>query len=581
MHLLTNIVKAFYKTYRGTMGKRRRNEDDDDEDGHTERGPRGSQPADSQASYRNSQLAEDFVPDTQGSQNGEPDQEAAEDGDDQINDDGDYVIPPEVWVRIGVDQERSKYRVPPRIGRIISISNRSSFTSADWYTWLLHESPIYFYGYLPPEHFAGYLLFVRFAQMSIKKQFTPAEMNLLDETCRGFLQYYELSLYKLDYNQLHRCLPVFHSASHVPEQVRRMGPLYTATEWPMERIIRFLRQLIHSMSKPNENLEDRLALSQMLNLLPFVLPLPDIPDIHRAFDRVLQRGRFDDYEGNFDVVKFFSFALEDEMEDYYAEDGEMPVFNVLEPWFPSKYDFATHERQGRRANGPSMQDDSSDEEDGQDTTFSGNERHVMFKTELCIEFTDREKNAVCKALYEWGLISDGTFSELKTAQARRDYVEALGPKKWKTMIVTTHETAITDPSVYHSEYVNCSQGMDARQLYETHNVLYHHRNGHNQNQARYGEVQYFLTINNPRLVNIENPSADLILDSQKLCLASIKRIQHRLHESRRFIEVTDRGGRPVEIIKAASIRCLIGLLLCEEKEYILWPDGCLVTDDRK
>ncbi|RPA72135.1 hypothetical protein BJ508DRAFT_193412, partial [Ascobolus immersus RN42] len=57
--------------------------------------------------------------------------------------------------------------------------------------------------------------------------------------------------------RLHFCLPVFHAILHIAEYTRRLGPMYAQSQFPMERVVRILKGMIKSMSKPNENMANR------------------------------------------------------------------------------------------------------------------------------------------------------------------------------------------------------------------------------------------------------------------------------------------------------------------------------------
>ncbi|RPA78965.1 hypothetical protein BJ508DRAFT_211554, partial [Ascobolus immersus RN42] len=110
-------------------------------------------------------------------------------------------------------------------------------TTADWFTWTLYVSPIFFKGHLPDEHFRGYILMVRAAKLTLQKQFTDDEMDELERLWDAFSEYYEEKLYQRDFWKLNFCAPVFHAILHIAEYTRRLGPLYTSSQFPLERVI--------------------------------------------------------------------------------------------------------------------------------------------------------------------------------------------------------------------------------------------------------------------------------------------------------------------------------------------------------
>ncbi|RPA85889.1 hypothetical protein BJ508DRAFT_302276 [Ascobolus immersus RN42] len=112
---------------------------------------------------------------------------------------------------------------------------------------------------------------------------------------------------------------------------------------PIECIIRFVRKPIHSMSRPDENLKNRIYYAQMLNTLFYILPIP--PGTSHTFDRLSERGKFDDEAGNFYPIKFFTYAMEADLEEMTGliEEGfpaniNCPLFDVNELWIPSEFE---------------------------------------------------------------------------------------------------------------------------------------------------------------------------------------------------------------------------------------------------
>ncbi|RPA77931.1 hypothetical protein BJ508DRAFT_364111 [Ascobolus immersus RN42] len=153
MHLLSNISKAMYQHYIGPPG-----------------GPGQDQEYD--VVYVRVQSQAPQSPEESDSENGVDGQNADDDQlppaqPDHVN---DYVVSLEEWVRICNDQEESRRLFSPSIGNIVSITS-GRFTTADWFIWTLHQSPIYLYGLLPDVHFRGYILFVQAFKNTLQKSF--------------------------------------------------------------------------------------------------------------------------------------------------------------------------------------------------------------------------------------------------------------------------------------------------------------------------------------------------------------------------------------------------------------------------
>ncbi|RPA76543.1 hypothetical protein BJ508DRAFT_213576, partial [Ascobolus immersus RN42] len=107
--------------------------------------------------------------------------------------------------------------------------------SASWFSWILHQSLVYFYTYLPHEHFVGYSKFVQAMRLCCRRRLYPHEVRSLDRLINEFVDYVERDIYKLDMKRLHVWKPVLHQLLHVVKFIRLFGPMSLYAQWTIER----------------------------------------------------------------------------------------------------------------------------------------------------------------------------------------------------------------------------------------------------------------------------------------------------------------------------------------------------------
>lgn len=442
MHLLSNVIKAMQRHYTGQFSMTK----------SAPGAPPSQQNVQPAAARRNVQRRPtDVLGDaTQPDPNevfGESDSDDDEDPPPPQEEDGEeYVISDQEWERICADQELSRKRFPPSIGNVVPITS-GRLTTADWFTWGLHQAPIYLQGRLPEVHFKGYILLARAIKLTLQKQFSNDEMDELELLFKAFSKYYEENIYCLRYSRLHACLPVFHAILHIAEYTRRLGPLYASSQFPMERIIRIIKAMLKSMSRPNENCANRMADNECLNLLSFVAPLP--PGVGRGFHNLLETDQFSDREGKFDIGKLFQFAMREDLDIFNDEENApWPVLHVDEPWIPDGFQYAP--RRGRPlpvydsdededmndAEENQQNDDSSDDEEGHNEINTSLVEQNMALKNMTEDppFTVREQNAIISYFRTYCILPDRLDNPTTTSKELRDFLETLDPIKYKTLV---------------------------------------------------------------------------------------------------------------------------------------------------
>ncbi|RPA72155.1 hypothetical protein BJ508DRAFT_335347, partial [Ascobolus immersus RN42] len=568
MHLLSNCAKALLKHYRGDFGL----------PDVAAPGPNG------EINQDNPDIFDPLNPPLD--ENGDPLDELGVDNDveeDDLDDEDNHILDKGVWPHIARQQEASRRRIPPTaVGNIVPITKTNRYKTIDWYTWVLHQSPIFLQDLLPDVHFRGYILFVRAFQATLKKSYSNDEMDELENLWLQFSEYYETQLYKLRYKRLHYCLPIFHQILHIAEYTRRLGPMYAQSQFPMERVIRVLKAMLKSMSDPNQNMTNRMSDNEMNNLLSFLAPLP-IGTTRRTFHALLESDRFSDSERKFDIGKFFAFAMKDDIGlnrpgDREAENpvGEWANFDVDEPWIPDGFEYAPF--RGRplpRADGEEEDDDviaeMEDElEMGDVSIVDKNIALTDMMDDEKYPLSDREKDHIISHFRARDILPNYLYNADVTVQQLRDFVDSLKPTKFKTLVMAVKESAISDPIAYTVERVKCSQFKDKRAFYSYAHVQYTFRDLRGRTSTRYGEVLFFICMKQPQRPEVET-----------IELAYMRKMPHRLSENTLFVELVPQKKSPgVELVTIRQIDNIVGVLTNDDVDYIVWRDGCLAEPGR-
>ena len=129
-----------------------------------------------------------------------------------------------------IDELPSKFTTPCNVGRLpLNISsNSSSFTAAQWSTWIKIYSPVVLHGVLPSEHYRSWLLFVR-ATSILTRVVRHADIQTADSLLLMFCK-----------SVGHLCGPEYCTANmhlhlHLIDTVLDFGPLYSTWCFSFER----------------------------------------------------------------------------------------------------------------------------------------------------------------------------------------------------------------------------------------------------------------------------------------------------------------------------------------------------------
>jgi len=98
---------------------------------------------------------------------------------------------------------------------------------------------------------------------------TLTTVSLVRTKLASFLRYYEERYYRMEYDRLPVCLPVFHQVAHVADYLDIIGPMWVYSQWVMERLCGMIVQYAQNRFCANRNMEINLLLQEQRNLIPY------------------------------------------------------------------------------------------------------------------------------------------------------------------------------------------------------------------------------------------------------------------------------------------------------------------------
>jgi len=149
------------------------------------------------------------------------------DGEDEA-----YHICRQDWDDIDEDIERMVF--PTAFGD----KPRSIFTvrkAAEWRTWMKVISPVVLKGRLAEPFYSEWIRLVNAITIATDYAITTKDCQDLHGKFVRFIRHYEEAYYRYDLSRVSSCKPVFHALLHVSDSVRWLGPMWSYSQWVMER----------------------------------------------------------------------------------------------------------------------------------------------------------------------------------------------------------------------------------------------------------------------------------------------------------------------------------------------------------
>lgn len=246
--------------------------------------------------------------------------------------DDPYNIPLQLWESLSRDIVESAVTIPALFGPVLRnfLEHINQMTAAEWQQFTFLLAPVYLKDILPDEDYDEFISLVEGIQLSCDYILTKQDLTEMEERMLRFSIYYEKRYYRLEWERLKACLPVFHQILHVPQAMRWAGPMYVYSQWAMERFCGTLAGMAKSRVATNRNLSIGLTLLEQKSTLVYVI------------DHGVPESEDEDEDGNIRLAKFLTKKLENSRP---SDGGELKGIDYLLFCGPSTlHTLTTHER---------------------------------------------------------------------------------------------------------------------------------------------------------------------------------------------------------------------------------------------
>lgn len=205
---------------------------------------------------------------------------------------------PDIWKVIGDEQKMSKATYPAAFGDSFNVDTQwsSAMKAANWYTWAVQQALVYLRTALNTAEEYEILKKVMLAvELASRRVITWSEVDELEVLLNDFVEYFEINVYRRDYNRLHMCKPTYHQCGHVCTAIRMCGPMPVYWQFKMEEkcgmlgintysplsffedflsngFLFFNTGIAHSKRYPNESLFLVIFIQEMLKMVPYIIP---------------------------------------------------------------------------------------------------------------------------------------------------------------------------------------------------------------------------------------------------------------------------------------------------------------------
>jgi len=183
----------------------------------------------------------------------------------------DYVMPKACVAIIGREIACARRTVPRARARALrnNYLHHRSYKAADWMYWLHSSAEVLLVGRNPEFSYDIFMSLCRACRLLMRPTgLTPAELAAVDADLKHFVRGYYASIYRGTWERLPLCWSVIAAILDIVENVRACWPAWVSWQFPTERKIGELGTLIHSRSKPSENLSVSLHRRYQAELVP-------------------------------------------------------------------------------------------------------------------------------------------------------------------------------------------------------------------------------------------------------------------------------------------------------------------------
>ncbi|KAI5817876.1 hypothetical protein BZA77DRAFT_224626, partial [Pyronema omphalodes] len=149
-----------------------------------------------------------------------------------------WHIASERWNALGSNMLASNSMFPAHFGESLRdfAAHGHHMKAAEWKNLGLLILPVFLKDSLPAEDYTEYINLVQAIQQCLAPEISAEGIAGVRTQFASFLTYYERRYYRQDYYRLAACLPVFHQLAHVADFLDILGPMWSYSQWCMERM---------------------------------------------------------------------------------------------------------------------------------------------------------------------------------------------------------------------------------------------------------------------------------------------------------------------------------------------------------
>ncbi|KAH0603579.1 uncharacterized protein H6S33_007901 [Morchella sextelata] len=248
-----------------------------------------------------------------------------------IQNDDPYNIPLKEWEKMSADIASSASNFPQLFGPILRnfIEYINMMTAAEWQLFAFLIGPVYLKGLLPEEDYIEFISLIETIQITCDHSISTEDLEESQRNIQRFSEYYERRYYRMQWTRLKTCLPVFHQIIHVPQALKWAGPMFSYSQWAMERFCGTLAKTAKSRVSTNQNIANTITMLEQKNALVYVID----------HENIAMQSSDEDSDGNIRLSKFLSRRIKaSRPPDAQSQTGQLQVENNYKITFcgPSK-----------------------------------------------------------------------------------------------------------------------------------------------------------------------------------------------------------------------------------------------------
>ncbi|KLO17330.1 hypothetical protein SCHPADRAFT_868387 [Schizopora paradoxa] len=154
----------------------------------------------------------------------------------------------------------------------------SNYKAQEYLTYIYGLCPGLLYGILPEVYWKCFCKLVVAIRILHQRSISRAQVRKAYTLIMEFIKEFEELFYQRKVERIHFCRQCIHGLVHLAPEVVRIGPDGYRSQFPMERTIGILGQMIKQPSNPYANLSERGVQLTQLNALSAMIPQFAIPE---------------------------------------------------------------------------------------------------------------------------------------------------------------------------------------------------------------------------------------------------------------------------------------------------------------